>query len=113
MSKPYEYEVRCPSCNVSFPTGTKKCIHCGGRTGPSHGPGAQMRAGFTNEAFDPSQPEQGIQADEDLLRPLPVDGEPEEEPSPRSGLLRSAITLVWILLAVGFSVVRACSDGGQ
>ena len=29
------YEVRCAQCDVSFPVGTKVCIHCGGRTGKS------------------------------------------------------------------------------
>lgn len=25
------FEVRCLSCETSFPVGTKRCIHCGGR----------------------------------------------------------------------------------
>jgi len=111
MAKAYEYEVRCPRCDVSFPKDTKKCIHCGGPTGASHRPGNRMQAGFSSDPFDPTTPEAGTRAATGFLRPRPLDHEPEEEEEvSRGGLLRAAITVVWILLAVGFSVVRACSE---
>ena len=37
------YEVLCHHCNVTFPVGTKRCVHCGGRLGRRGGgtaPGA-------------------------------------------------------------------------
>lgn len=39
------YEVRCPRCDVSFPVGQRKCIHCGGST--SH-----LVDAASEEAFD-------------------------------------------------------------
>jgi hypothetical protein len=33
QEKTSPYEVRCPRCDVSFPTETRQCIHCGGPTG--------------------------------------------------------------------------------
>ena len=30
-----DFEVRCLNCDVSFPVGTKRCLHCGGRVGAS------------------------------------------------------------------------------
>lgn len=70
-----------------------------------------MRSSFSSEPFDPMEPELGTHIEDGHLRPLPVDDEPEEDETPRGGILRAAITLIWILLAVGFSVARACSDG--
>lgn len=110
MAKAYEYEVRCGRCNVSFPKGTKKCLHCGGPTGPSHGPGSSMRPGRLEALFDPREPEKGTHADDGFLRPSAVDEEPEQEVGRAGGLLRGAITVVWILLAIGFSIARACSE---
>ena len=37
MSEPFEpqssFEVRCENCAVTFPVGTRECIHCGQRIG--------------------------------------------------------------------------------
>jgi len=33
LEKASPYEVRCPRCDVSFPVGTRTCLHCGGATG--------------------------------------------------------------------------------
>ena len=109
MTQVSEYEVRCPRCDVSFPKGTKKCMHCGGRTGPSVLRGPRMTSRHAEERLDPMAPEQGIRIGDEVVRPLPVDFE-EEEPTRRSGLLRALITVVWIGLAVAFSMARACSE---
>ncbi len=109
-----QHEVWCHTCNVSFPTGTKKCLHCGGRTRPerlrastrrSPEPEAELLAAlplsYTNEAG-------GMAATPDL----PVRGDPleaEGEPTRRS-LLRAGMTVMWmILLAAGYAW-RACSQ---
>jgi hypothetical protein len=76
--------VYCHRCNVTFPVGTKRCIHCGGRVG--------------GERFRP-----------DLELP-PGAGDLDLEPGVgrRSGL--SPFTLVWVaLLLVGY-LYRACTD---
>jgi hypothetical protein len=89
------YEVRCPSCAVTFPVGTRRCIHCGGAT-TTQETAARLQA----------------------LRELPFEFEPadgppmEEEPeeSPRRG--GRGLALMWLLLAVAASIYRTCAQGG-
>ncbi len=78
------YEVYCPQCRVTFPIGTKQCMHCGGRIG--HG---RFQA-----ALD--------------LPPLSEGGSVEEESARRSGL--SPFTLVWVALLLAGYLYRACSS---
>lgn len=109
MAKASEYEVHCPRCNVTFPVGTKHCLHCGGRTGPR----ARADAGWNESSgrFEPAPGGREGVAGEPILRPRPVDAEPEEmEETPRAGVLRAGVTLLWIVLAIGFSILRACSE---
>ncbi len=111
MAKAFEYEVRCPRCDVSFPPGTKKCLHCGGRTAKSLGPGPRMEPDYSATPFDPRMPEHGTHAEDGFARPLPADAEPDEESPVRGGLVRAAVTVLWILAAIAFSVMRACQEG--
>lgn len=78
------YEVYCPRCRVTFPVGTKSCLHCGGRVG--------------RERFQ-------------TALELPPGGEDiliEQEPGRRSGL--SPFTLVWVALLLAGSIYRACAS---
>lgn len=80
------YEVYCYSCRVSFPVGTKRCLHCGGPVGR----GAERAV---------------------LQRALPRTHEQEvaeEELPTRSGRL-SPIAIVWLVLALGGALYRACA----
>ena len=113
MANASEYEVRCPACNVTFPKGTKVCLHCGGRTGPSLTAVPPAEGATAIDPSDPSRFELSVRQDaKPMMRPRPLDALSEEdrEDSPRSGWGRSLGTLIWVLLAVGFSIVRACSD---
>lgn len=84
-SQPAAFEVYCDRCRVTFPVGTRRCMHCGG---PTTGSRARRPPG--------REPE-----------PEPLEAEPEAEIGPRR--LVSPLTLVWIvLIAVGY-LVRACS----
>jgi hypothetical protein len=78
------YEVYCTRCRVTFPIGTRKCIHCGERVGR-----------------DRFQPALGL---------LPGGEEISVEPEParRSGL--SPFTLVWVALLLGGYLYRACAS---
>jgi hypothetical protein len=100
--------VNCERCDVSFPTGTKRCIHCGGRTGPGrlHIMGASPQ-GHDVTSYGSGEDIHVQPVGEGGLDPLNAD---EVTEGGRSGLMRSAVTLVWVLLAVGFSIVRACSE---
>jgi hypothetical protein len=77
------YEVYCTRCRVSFPVGTKVCMHCGQ---PIRVPGAAAalvtRAAGGDEAADE----------------LPV-----------RTVAFSPMTLVWVAAAVGTVIYRACT----
>jgi hypothetical protein len=86
------YEIRCHQCQVSFPLGTRQCVHCGERLGRGRG------------RFVPTpNPEE----------PWDLDSLEEEEhaaeatPSRRRFL--SPFTLIWLVAAVGLSIQRACT----
>lgn len=105
MSSPYE--VRCYACNVSFPPGTRRCIHCGAKTGapPLIPDSADLE---TIGAELPS----GILANEGVGRSRDgamADG--ETEAAPRTPL-RLVLGAIWVLLAMMIPLFRACSGGG-
>ena len=79
------YEVRCLHCNVSFPPGTRRCLHCGERIGR------------------PPPVEMGL--------PLPVEqGGPEEE-MPGPSAARAGIWAVTAVIAMAGSPFRMCQGG--
>ena len=80
------YEVRCHSCNVSFPPDAKVCLHCGSRLG---------RIPLGVGSLGSHEP---IDFDESEL------GEPQ-----RHGLLRTGLGSVWILLAITATCYRVCT----
>jgi hypothetical protein len=90
------YEVRCPACAVSFPVGTRRCIHCGGATAV---PQTAARLAALRELPFEFEPAEG---------PLMEDG-PEEEAPRRGG---RGLALMWLLLAVAASIYRTCAQGG-
>lgn len=108
------YEVWCHSCNVTFPPGAKRCLHCGARTRPEQ-PRPSMRLGAQPQAelLAAIPLSYGNEAGTVTATPgLPVRGggvEPDREPTRRS-LLRAGMTVMWmILLAAGYAW-RACSQ---
>ncbi|MDE0886947.1 MAG: hypothetical protein OSB70_15585 [Myxococcota bacterium] len=109
MAEISPYEVRCPSCNVSFPVGTRRCMHCGGRTGPSPWNAGQAPPDLL-ESYDARQGgETELATASPELEPLEI-----EESAPRGGIrgrLNAGMSLIWIVLAVGFSIMRACGEG--
>jgi len=90
------YEVRCPACAVSFPVGTRRCIHCGGATAV---PQTAARLAALRELPFEFEPAEG---------PL-MEDEPEEEAPRRGG---RGLALMWLLLAVAASIYRTCSQAG-
>jgi hypothetical protein len=114
MADVSEYEVRCPRCDVSFPIDTRKCMHCGGPTGPSHGPRGRIKLEERSAAHARGDPKSVQPFDPaEVFRAEPVGAEPEDaEPTRRGGLLRGIATLIWIAVAIGISVAKSCSDGG-
>jgi hypothetical protein len=77
------YEVYCTRCNVSFPVGTRVCVHCGQPIGRA---AAAARA---------------------LGAPRPLDDEPSEDLPTRS-VAFSPMTFVWLLAAAATVIYRSC-----
>lgn len=77
------YEVLCRRCQVSFPVGTRHCVHCGGRIG-------RERLALPSTSADPLPDEFG-----------------EQEVAPRSRFL-SPFTVMWLLLALAGALYRQC-----
>ncbi len=86
-SAPAPFEVYCDRCRVTFPVGTRRCIHCGGRTGSS-----TQKLGMR---FEPMRE--------------PEEAPAELEPEPARRRFVSPLTLVWIVLIAAGYLVRACS----
>ena len=82
----HPYQVDCPRCHVSFPIGTKRCIHCGERILRHRG----IQARIAPSPFEP------------------VPDLPEDEIVPRKRFI-SPMTLVWIAAAVWVGIQRSCS----
>lgn len=123
MSKNQEsfYEIRCDHCNVSFPPETKVCFHCGKRLGARRQ--VLDSAPTLEEAFKHLMPADPAakRSDSNFLdasgvppdvayESEPIAGEEQEE-EPRSTKAKLLGNVVWIALAVGFTVYRACNGG--
>ncbi len=87
---PAPFEVRCDRCRVTFPVGTRRCIHCGGSTSRS-----ARKLGLR---FEP------------MREPEEAAAELDPELAPRRFV--SPLTLVWIALIAAGYLVRACSGQG-
>jgi hypothetical protein len=87
-SRPAPFEVYCDRCRVTFPVGTRRCVHCGGPTGGSSRSRAALRL-------------------EPLAEPEP--GEAEADAQLERRRMISPLTLVWIVLIVAGYAIRACS----
>ena len=81
------YQVYCAQCRVTFPAGSKRCLHCGGRLSRDRTP-------------------------QSAALPIPMDvleEIPEEEVSKRSSRI-SPVSVLWIVAAIGVALQRACSS---
>ena len=79
------YEVRCPRCRVSFPIGTRTCLHCGSR--------------IRSEELVPSAAVPAVSPTEQA----------EEELEAGRSPMRLITGLVWVALALAGSLYRACA----
>ncbi len=78
------YEVYCTRCKVSFPVGTRACMHCGQPIGrPAAGANPLQRSMAT---------------DEEAMEELPL-----------RALKASPMTIVWLVAAVATVAYRACT----
>ena len=83
------FEVYCQRCGVTFPIGTKRCLHCGVRL-------ARTRAAEPRPiAFEPA-----------MESPLEL----PDEGTPRRLSRFSPISILWIVAALAVGIQRACSS---
>jgi hypothetical protein len=94
------YEAWCPHCRVTHPPGTRRCLHCGG-------PVLSERPSEAGSAVGP------------VLRtgpsawPPPADAEDDAAETSRVARpMRIGMAAIWILLAIGTAIVRACTERG-
>ena len=79
------YEVYCTRCKVTFPVGTRVCVHCG-------------------------QPIGRVSVAAPTLRgPAPSDADPQDELPTRS-MAFSPMTFVWLLAAAATVIYRSCQQ---
>jgi hypothetical protein len=104
VDQPSPYEVYCEHCRVSFPVGTRSCIHCGARIGRPQ-PSRPIPARPAS-----AQPAAGARPAGAVRRPAspPVLDEDEEELPTRSGVM-SPMAILWVVLILGGAIYRACS----
>lgn len=109
-----QYEIWCPSCDVSFPVGTKRCMHCGARTVKDR-PGKNL-GGAARFAMDSETPYFASSEDtheEQLthIGPGELAEAVDEEEAPRRGILRAGMSVLWmVLLAAGY-IWQNCAGG--
>jgi hypothetical protein len=88
------FEVRCQHCRVTFPVGTRSCLHCGRRISGRRG---QLVTGLPATATPG-----GVEDEQVLLE--------EGMPRPAGGMLSPRVWL-WLLLAAAVGIQRACYGG--
>jgi len=81
------FEVYCFNCRVTFPVGTRRCVHCNAPIGRRNPQIAQQLAA-------------------ELAAELPAEEEAPAEPS--TGRRIGGLSL-WILLGLGAALTRMCS----
>lgn len=89
VKEPAAFEVYCDRCRVTFPVGTRRCMHCGGRTSASRG-SKSLRL-------------------EPAGAPEIVDAEIEPDAVLERRRFLSPVTLMWIVLIAAGYLYRACA----
>ncbi len=102
------FEVYCFNCKVTFPVGTRHCVHCGARVASSEQAGLALRIARASKAAagDSSQ----VEVSAPGLPSLEFPGEEAEETPSRQSKL-SPIARIWIVLALFGALIRICSGG--
>jgi hypothetical protein len=98
MTGTVPYEAWCPTCQVSHPPGTRRCLHCGGPVAPSREGEAVWTAAAPPTGAAPPGHGRASPADDDAAR--------------RARPLQVATAVLWILLAIAAAVARACAERG-
>ena len=106
-----KYEVMCRSCDVKYPIGQKRCVHCGARTEPSFIEVGDSPQSFTAEVSHAEpEPESGDfrfgEGEEMIFMPAGTDSVDEEPP--RGSMIRKLGGLMWLVIFVVITVIQRC-----
>lgn len=108
-----KYEVSCPTCNVAYPPGQKRCVHCGGKTMQSVVEMPDAQSEFTDAVgrveLEPEPHAMSAGEGEEFVF-LPRGASEEEAAEPRGGILRRLGSLVWVALFIVLTAIRMCSE---
>ena len=94
-------EAWCPSCRVTHPPGTRRCLHCGGPVLPERpaaggvAPGPFVRQG--------------------AAAPWPIEAGDEEkthEPARAARPMKISMAALWVVLAIVTGILRVCAERG-
>ena len=110
MESGKQFEVHCLHCDVSYPVGTKQCIHCGNRIGTRS---VLSLARGARDFTVPTDDEEPFSVRGFTPRPM-EDAEPAEiaEDSSRRSPFRIGMSVIWlVVLAIGM-LGRMCTEGG-
>jgi ribosomal protein L37E len=113
LSKASPYEVRCFRCDVSFPVETRTCMHCGGAITRDHA--IEFKIADRWKESSPGYTPEPIEPADDSLFTLPEYGSDEGEASLTEkstsigrSIIRGLGGFVWVILLIGFTLVRNC-----
>ena len=102
MTQTLAHEAWCPSCRVTHPPGTRRCLHCGGPVLPERpvaggiAPGPVVRPGAA--APWPIEAGQDEEAREPVVRAVRP--------------LKIGMAALWVVLAIVTGILRACAERG-
>jgi hypothetical protein len=91
------YEVYCYDCRVTFPVGTRTCVHCGRPIGRP----AVSRERLFELAGMPGAPAPGL--------PGAGNASAEDGPDPSAAARKLGGASLWVLVALGAALSRYCS----
>ena len=101
MTQTLVHEAWCPSCRVTHPPGTRRCLHCGGPVLPERpaaggvAPGPFVRQG--------------------AAAPWPIEAGDEEkthEPARAARPMKISMAALWVVLAIVTGILRVCAERG-
>ena len=106
-----KYEIECSACDVKYPPGQKRCVHCGGRTAPSlvdmgEAPPA-LSEGVGQVVREPEPPQFG---DGEEMIFMPAGTGSSEEDASRGGGFRKFGGLLWVAIFAVITLIRACFE---
>ena len=98
MTQTLVFEAWCPSCRVTYPPGTRRCLHCGGPVLAERPAGDIARGPIVRPG---TAAPWSIEAAEDEQTPVPARA---------ARPMKIGMAALWVVLAIVTGILRACAD---